>query len=114
MPDFPPMEHVLLILGMAAVTYIPRLLPLWLLSDRDLHPAFMRWLQMVPPAVLAALLAPPLFLREEAGAQTLFLSPDNIFLIAAVPTFLVAFTAKSFFGTVAAGMVAVAFLRWWL
>lgn len=114
MPDFPPPDHVLLIFGMAAVTYIPRLLPLWLLSNRDLHPTFMRWLEMVPPAVLAALLAPSLFLREEAGAQTLFISPDNIFLLAAAPTFLAAFAVKSFFGTVATGMVAVAFLRWWL
>ena len=115
MPDLLPTDQLLLILGMAAVTYIPRLLPLWLLSSKSLHPAFMRWLEMVPPAVLAALLAPSLFLQKNAGgAEKLFFSTDNLFLLAALPTFLVAYTTKSFFGTVAAGMAAVALLRWML
>lgn len=110
-----PMDQVLLILGMAAVTYLPRVLPLWLLSSRSLHPAFMRWLEMVPPAVLAALLAPSLFLRKNAsGQEALFLAPDNHFLLAAFPTLLVAWLTKSFFGTVAAGMASVALLRWLL
>lgn len=112
MPDLLPTDQILLILGMAAVTYLPRVLPLWLLSHRSLHPSFMRWLEMVPPAVLAALLAPSLFLRETpAGEPALFISADNIFLLAAVPAFLVAYLTKSFFGTVAAGMGAVALLR---
>ena len=114
MHDLLPADQVLLILGMAAVTYIPRVLPLWLLSNKSLHPAFMRWLEMVPPAVLAALLAPSLFLRDEAGGKALFLSLDNMFLLAAIPAFLVAYATKSFFGTVAAGMAALAFLRWLL
>ena len=113
MHDLLPMDQFLLILGMAVVTYIPRVLPLWLLSSKSLHPAFMRWLEMVPPAVLAALLAPSLFLQKDAaGAERLFFSSDNIFLLAAVPAFFVAWKTKSFFGTVAAGMAAVAVLRW--
>lgn len=113
MHDLLPLEQLLLILGMAVVTYIPRVLPLWLLSSRSPHPAFMRWLEMVPPAVLAALLAPALFLQKDAaGAERLFFGLGNIFLLAAVPAFLVAWKTKSFFGTVAAGMAAVAALRW--
>ena len=112
MTEFLPADQILLVLGMAAVTYLPRVLPLWLLSGRALHPAFMRWLEMVPPAVLAALLAPSLFLHKDpSGAETLFLSPDNAFLLAALPTFLIALRTKSFFGTVAFGMAAVALLR---
>ncbi|CAK7005043.1 MAG: hypothetical protein DELT_00199 [Desulfovibrio sp.] len=105
-------EQVLLILGMTAVTCIPRVLPLWFLSSKNLHPAFMRWLEMIPPAVLAALLAPPLFLAKNAkGDPTFFVSRENLFLLAAVPTFLVAWKSKSFFGTVAAGMGSLALLR---
>jgi branched-subunit amino acid transport protein len=112
MHDILPADQILLILGMAAVTYFPRVLPLWLLSSKSLHPAFMRWLEMVPPAVLAALLAPSLFLQKSAsGTETLFCSLDNIFLLAAAPTFLVAWKTKSFFGAVAVGMGAVALLR---
>ena len=109
-------DQLLLILGMALVTYIPRMAPLMLLSSRNLNPHLMRWLEMVPPAVLAALLAPELLLQshKEGGdvIKTLWISPDNIFLLAAIPTFVVGWLTRSFFGTVAAGMITVALLRY--
>lgn len=104
-------DYFLIILGMALVTYIPRAAPLMLLSSRELNPMLMRWLEMVPPAVLAALLAPELLLRAQAGQKTLFLSLDNFFLLAALPTFVVGWITRSFFGTVAFGMGTVALLR---
>jgi branched-subunit amino acid transport protein len=100
-----------LILGMALVTYLPRLLPLWLLSSRRLPPLLIRWLELIPPAVLAALLAPGLLLDKENGAYFLHLGLDNTFLAAAFPTMLAAWFTRSFFGAVAAGMVSVALLR---
>ena len=112
MPELMPEAQIALIAGMTAVTYIPRFLPLWLLSSRSLHPGLMRWLEMIPPAVLSALLAPALFLQKDTtGAESLFLSLDNIFLLAAVPSFLTAWKSKSFLGTVAVGMGSVALLR---
>ncbi len=97
----------LTICGMGAVTYLPRLLPMLLLSGRRLSPWIARWLSFVPATVLAALLAPGLLCRD--GEFTLEL--DNVFLLAAIPTFLVAWRFKSFFGTVAAGMGLVALGR---
>lgn len=111
MADYFPPDQLLLILGMAVVTYIPRAAPLLLLSSRELNPKLMRWLEMVPPAVLAALLAPEILLRQENGTPVLFFSLDNIFLLACVPAFLVAWLSKSFFGTVAVGMATVALAR---
>ena len=106
-------DQLLLILGMALVTYIPRVLPLLLLSSRDLNPTLMRWLEMIPPAVLAALLTPALFLQTGADEErVLFLSLDNVFLLAAIPTFVAGWLTRSFFGTVALGMAAVAALRY--
>ena len=95
------------ILGMAAVTYLPRLLPAWFLSSRRLSPSVERWLSYVPSAVLAALLAPSLFLDD----ASLHISAENTFLLASIPTFFVAIKTGSFFGTVAAGMASVAVLR---
>ena len=106
-------DYYLLILGMAVVTYIPRMAPLMLLSSRSLNPLLMRWLEMVPPAVLAALLAPELLLRSGEGGKILFLSTDNLFLLASLPTFAVGWITRSFFGTVAFGMGTVALLRNW-
>jgi branched-subunit amino acid transport protein len=112
-PDLIPFDQLLLIVGMALVTYIPRAAPLMLLSSRELNPLLLRWLEMVPPAVLAALLAPEVLLRKSSGGEfLLFLSLDNVFLLAAVPTFLVGWIGKSFFATVAFGMVCVAVLRY--
>ncbi|MDL2266564.1 AzlD domain-containing protein [Desulfovibrio sp. OttesenSCG-928-G15] len=106
-----PPDQLVLIAGMALVTYIPRALPLMVLSSREINPLLMRWLEMVPPAVLAALLAPELFLRP-GPEKTFFFSSENVFLMAAVPTVIVGWLTKSFFGTVAAGMVMVALLRY--
>lgn len=97
----------LTIAGMGLVTYLPRVLPMLLLSGRNLAPWIARWLSFVPATVLAALLAPGLL----CPAGTLDVSLDNLFLVAAVPTFFVAWKFKSFFGTVAIGMALVAIGR---
>lgn len=96
-----------LILGMAAVTYLPRMLPLVVLSRFRLPPLLLRWLSFVPVTVLAALLAKELLISE----SKLVLPPENLYLIAAVPTFVVAFRTRSLMGTVLAGIVTVALLR---
>ena len=106
-------EYFLIIPGMAAVTYISRVTPLLLLSSRTLNPLLLRWLEMVPPAVLAALLAPELLLASGDGEKMLFFSPDNLFLLAALPTFAVGWITRSFFGTIAFGMGLVAVFRNW-
>ena len=46
-----------------------------------------------------------------AGERRLFISPDNIFLLAAVPAFITGFLTRGFFSTVAVGMAAVALAR---
>jgi branched-subunit amino acid transport protein len=100
----------LTILGMGAVTYVPRVLPMLLLSGRNLAPWIARWLSFVPATVLAALLAPGLICPEGG----LDISLNNLYLLAAIPTFFVAWRFKSFFGTVATGMGLVALARYFL
>lgn len=100
-------DLALCVAGMAVVTALPRILPITLLAGRKLPPPLMRWLSFVPVAVLAALLAPEILLKN----GELHLAPDNLFLLAAVPTLLVSWRTGSFFGAVAAGMGAVALMR---
>jgi len=95
---------------MAVVTCLPRILPALLLSGRRLSPWIARWLSFVPATVLAALLAPALLCPE----HKLALSFDNIFLLAAIPTFAAAFFLKNFFVTVAVGMALVALARYFV
>jgi len=105
--------QMLLIIGMAVVTYIPRMAPLFFLSSRELNPTLARWLEMIPPAVLSAMLMPGLLLHKNgAGGMSIFLNQDNVFLLAAVPTFLAGWLGRNFFVTIAAGMGTVALLRY--
>jgi branched-subunit amino acid transport protein len=97
----------LTILGMAAVTYLPRLLPTWLLSSRDLPRWLVLWLRNVPVAVLAAMLFPAIMTQH----GELSISPRNLFLLAAFPTLLVAWKTRSLFGSVITGLVVVALAR---
>jgi branched-subunit amino acid transport protein len=99
----------LTICGMGLVTYIPRIVPMLLLSGRSLAPWIVRWLSFVPATVLSALLLPGLICSE----GSLALSFNNVFLLSAVPTFIVAWRTGSFFGTVATGMLLVALMRFW-
>lgn len=97
----------LIILGMAAVTYLPRLLPVLVLSSKSLPPIVVMWLQYVPVAVLAAMLLPALMMPD----KQLDLSFNNLFLWASIPTIVAAWRTKSFFGTVLVGMGTVALVR---
>ena len=99
---------LLTILGMALVTYIPRLLPVWLLSSKSLPPLVITWLRYVPVAVLAAMLFPSLIVQS----NQVNLSLSNLFLWAALPTLLVAWKRRSLFGSVVVGMIVVAVVRY--
>lgn len=94
----------LTILGMALVTYLPRVLPVWLLASRPLPQPVIIWLRYVPAAVLSAMLFPSLLIQE----GQLNISLDNLYLLAAIPTLLVAWKTRSLFGAVVVGMLVVA------
>ncbi|MGD2105005.1 MAG: AzlD domain-containing protein [Anaerolineae bacterium] len=94
----------LTILGMATVTYIPRLLPAWLLPSRTLPRWLVVWLRNVPVAVLAAMVFPTLASR----GPSLAIDPRNLYLLAAFPTLLVAWKTRSLFGSVITGVILVA------
>ena len=85
--------------GMILGTFLPRVLPMTLLAGRPLPEAARVWLGFVPAAILAALVAPEIFLVD----GKLALSMDNTF---------VAWKTRSLFATLAAGMASVALLRW--
>ena len=94
-------NYLLLVAGMGLVTYLPRMLPLALLSRRQLPQWLAQWLELIPPAILSALLAPALF--ADAVPRQLDLGKPE--LLAAVPTLLFALRTRSLAGTVVVGMV---------
>jgi branched-subunit amino acid transport protein len=98
---------LLIIIGCALVTFIPRVLPLVILSQMELPKWLIRWLKNVPVAVMAALLAQELLL---SGNQ--FSLSDNLLkLLAAVPAFIIAILTKSLLVTVMVGVIFMAIFR---
>jgi branched-subunit amino acid transport protein len=52
------MKHIVLILGMMAVTYVPRMAPFILLRDKKLPSFIRRFLKALPACALGALIFP--------------------------------------------------------
>ena len=93
-------DYLLLLLAMGAVTYFPRMTPLLVLSKLEMPKWFVDWLDLIPAAILSALLVPELV---TAGAPR-HLDLVNWQLATAVPVFIVAIRTRSLGGTVLAGM----------
>jgi branched-subunit amino acid transport protein len=97
------LEQAIMVLGMMLVTVAVRWPPLALLSRVRLPAPLTRALRFVPPAVLAAIIAPELFLQEGALALTL----SNDYLIAGIVCVLVAWRTRSTLATIILGMIAL-------
>lgn len=94
-------DTIILIVAMGIVTYVPRWAPLFFLTSRRLPDRVIEWLDLIPAAILSALLIPALLLSAEPR-RIYLLRPE---LLAAIPTFLFAIKTKSLGGTVVAGMM---------
>lgn len=93
-------EYLMIVVGMGLVTFLPRWFPLFFLSKRKLPEPIAEWLDLIPAAILSALLVPEL-ITSGNPRQMDILRPE---LVAAVPTFIFALKTKSLGGTVVAGM----------
>ncbi len=94
-------EYLLLLLGMGSVTYLPRWIPLHYLSRRSLPKWFVQWLELIPVAILSALLLPALIIDGDDKFINL-LKPE---LWVALPTLAFAWWTQSLGGTVVVGML---------
>jgi branched-subunit amino acid transport protein len=106
-------EYLLLLLGMGLVTYVPRWFPLFFLAQRRLPQWFIEWLDLIPVAILSALIVPDL-LTAGTPRHLVWWHPK---LLVAVPTLLFAMKTRSLGGTVLVGMLlywlaGVAFAHW--
>jgi len=94
-------DYLLLLLGMGLVTYLPRWLPLHYLSRRSLPEWFTQWLELIPAAILSALLLPALILDGDPKYLDL-LRPE---FWVALPTLAFGWWTRSLGGTVVVGML---------
>lgn len=95
-------DLLLVVLGSAIVTFLPRVVPLLVLSKVEIPEWGLKWLGHIPIAILAALLAQTLFMHETVKVD---------YLVAAIPTFFVAIFTRSLLGAVLTGVIVVFLLR---
>ncbi|MFA7270156.1 MAG: AzlD domain-containing protein [Sterolibacterium sp.] len=91
------------ILALAAVTYFNRLSFLGLLAHVELPLRLRRMLAYVPPAILAAIIAPQVFPAGLSSLQTL----DLPRLVAALLAVIVALRTRSTLATIGIGMLTL-------
>jgi branched-subunit amino acid transport protein len=94
----------LILAGMAVVTYLTRFTMIAVLGHRPLPPLLRRWLQYVPPAVLAALVVPAALAPQ--GRLEIGLPAWSVLAGA-----IVAWRTRSVLWTIAGGLAAFWFLR---
>ncbi|KGR76430.1 AzlD domain-containing protein [Ureibacillus sinduriensis] len=103
------LEMLLLMLGCALVTWIPRVTPFILVRNLQLPDVVLRWLAYIPVCILSALVIESLY-----HAEGKFVTFDWLNLIAFIPTLIVAIWTKSLSKTVIVGVMTMAVLRFFL
>lgn len=89
-----------LILGMGIVTFLPRILPLVVLTRWVLPEKMKRGLEYIPLSILSALIFPLFFFNGEGEIELQLHS-----LLSSFPVFLFAWKIKSLWGSVLIGML---------
>lgn len=93
-------EFIILILGMGVVTFLPRWFPLFFLSGKRVPKRVEEWLDLIPVAILSALLLPELVTSADPRCFDIL----NLKFAVAIPTLLFALKTKSLGGTIIVGM----------
>ena len=97
-------QQLQLILGMAIVTFIPRVLPMLVLSNRSVPDKISKWMSFIPVSIFAALIFSDILFWE--GQFTV--DPiHNIKLIPSVIVFFVAYKTKNLLWSMVLGISAI-------
>ena len=100
---------LLVILGCALVTIIPRVVPFILVKNVELPKPVIKWLSFIPICILTALVADSVLIQEESR-----LLVDWPVFVVIIPTVLISIWTKSLSITVLVGIVMMAGVRFLL
>jgi branched-subunit amino acid transport protein len=100
--------EIALIAGMAAVTFLVRWPVLALVSRITLPQVILDGLKFIPPAVLAAIIAPAMIMPS----GKIDLHPSNAYLMAGIVAGLLAWRTRNLLATIMFGMAFFVIWRW--
>ncbi|MNO47608.1 Branched-chain amino acid transport protein (AzlD) [compost metagenome] len=104
------MDYWLLILGMAAMTFLMRY-SLFAWPTLRFPPLVRQGLHYVPTAVLTAIVVPGMLLPD---GQNWALQLDNAYLLAGLAAMAIAAFSRHLLATIGGGLLVFFLLRWWL
>jgi len=99
---------LLVILGCAAVTWVPRVVPFMVIRKFALPKVVEKWLSFIPVCIFTALIVDSVIAEDESA----WLAVELTVLAAMVPTLAAALWTKSLSITVIVGVVCMAGVRW--
>lgn len=98
---------LLIIVGCALVTVIPRIIPFIVIRKVELPDKLVRWLSYIPICIFTALIVDSVIIQDSSS----LLSIDWTVVIAILPTLLVAVWTRSLSWTVIVGIISMAVIR---
>ena len=98
----------LLIFGTAICTYIPRALPMVCLAGKELPQWLKDWMKFIPVGIFAALICPDIFTNN----KEIYISLDNIKLIASILVLIVSLKKKSLGLSILVGVITITILNY--
>lgn len=103
------MTILLIILGCAVVTFIPRVIPFIVIRNIALPKVVVKWLSFIPVCIFTALIVDSFIIQV-----TKVLAIDWRVLAAIIPTLFIALWTKSLSATVLIGIVCMASVRFFV
>ncbi|WP_066187268.1 MULTISPECIES: AzlD domain-containing protein [Gracilibacillus] len=97
---------LLIILGCAVVTFIPRIIPFIAVRKLDIPDVVTKWLSFIPICIFTALIVDS-FIQDGEGLLTI----NWYVLLAIIPTLFMALWTKSLSFTVLFGIICMASIR---
>lgn len=97
---------LLVILGCALVTFVPRIAPFVLIRNMNMPQPLLKFLNYIPVCLLTALIVQGVLVKSDSAV-----SIDWHTLIIIIPTLLTALKSKSLLLTVLVGIVTAAIVR---
>lgn len=94
---------IIVILGMAIVTYISRILPMIIFSKNDMPESIKDIMKFIPIAILSSLIAKDIFF----SGDNLYISFTNPKIISGIIVLLVAYKFKSIAVSIAVGAISI-------
>lgn len=100
-------SQLTLIIGMAVVTFLPRFLPLLVLSNREVPKKLAKWMAFIPVAIFSALVFSDIFFWN----SKLNVNPvENVKLIPSIFVFYIAYKTQNLLLSMIIGILGISLM----